>query len=60
MSDDLSKKLDEAREREEYYRAVFLFWKRRRQKLEAQIPDPIWDEISKICDEAWNDEESNG
>lgn len=60
MSDNLSKKLDEARKKEAYYRALLLFWKRRRQILEAQIPDPNWDEISKICDEAWNDEESNG
>lgn len=52
MNDDLSKKLDEAREKETYYRGLLLFWKRRRQKLEAQIPDHIWNE-------AWNDDDES-
>jgi len=35
---DISQALDQAHEREEHYRALLLFWKRRRQRLETMIP----------------------
>lgn len=41
--DTLSLELDEARTMEEHHRGLLLFWKRRRQRLESQIPldDPF-------------------
>lgn len=39
MTRTLSNQLDEARTMEEHYRALLLFWKKRRQRLEVQIPD---------------------
>ena len=53
MDNELSKLLDEARLMETRYRALLLHWKKRRQRLEAQIHDPVFDEISQICNDAW-------
>lgn len=54
-SDDLDKSLsfllDEAKTQEEHYRALLLFWKTRRQNLEALIPNEysdLWDQINSI------------
>lgn len=44
--ENLSTALDEARAMEEHYRALLLFWKERRQRLESQIPlDNPWQEL---------------
>ncbi len=50
----LSSQLDEALANEEHYRALLLFWKQRRQKLERQI-HTILDEASQIAENAFND-----
>lgn len=53
----LSYQLDQARQMEEHYRALLLFWKQRRQRLEAQLPgDNIFSQILEIAREAWSNE----
>lgn len=54
----ISTQLDEARQMEEHYRALLLFWKQRRQNLEAQLPaDNIFDQILEIAKRAWGNNE---
>lgn len=51
----LSAQLDQARQMEEHYRALLLFWKQRRQRLEAQIPNSnIFNQILTIAQRAWS------
>jgi hypothetical protein len=52
----ISVQLDQAREMEEYYRALLLFWKQRRQRLEAQIvtDDPFTDFLKELLDDRPN------
>ena len=50
----LSALLDEAIAKEEEYRDKLLYWKQRRQELQAQIPRlPFWDEILETVEEAF-------
>lgn len=54
----ISFQLDQARQMEEHYRALLLFWKQRRQNLEAQLPgDNIFDQIRDIAQRAWRQNE---
>lgn len=48
----LSSQLDEATQMEEHYRDLLLFWKQRRQKLQAQIPN---DSFQSLLEELFND-----
>lgn len=51
----LSAQLDQARQMEEHYRALLLFWKQRRQYLEAQLPtDGVFDQFLQIAKQAWS------
>lgn len=51
----LSAQLDQARGMEEHYRALLLFWKQRRQSLEAQLPtDGVFDQFLQIAKQAWS------
>lgn len=51
----LSAQLDQARQMEEHYRALLLFWKQRRQHLEAQLPtDGVFDQFLQIAKQAWS------
>ena len=60
MTDDerkLSAQIDQARDFEEYYREMLLFWKRRRQRLEQRIPlTGIFKEVEIILGEVSNDD----
>lgn len=54
----LSYELDRAREMEAHYRALLLFWKQRRQHLEAQLPtDNIFSQILEVAQQAWSKNE---
>lgn len=64
----LSYQLDQARQMEEHYRALLLFWKQRRQHLEAYIPnevegqlpgDNVFSQILEIAQKAWNNDRPN-
>jgi len=56
----LSALLDEAKAKEEAARDQLLYWKQRRQELEAQIPRlPFWDEIQETIEEAWRNVAKN-
>jgi hypothetical protein len=46
--------LSKARDLEEHHRALLLFWKKRRQKLEAKLIDNPLAEIEKLANEQWN------
>jgi hypothetical protein len=50
----LSNNLTQARAMEEHYRGLLLFWKSRRQRLEAQIPldDPFKEFLKGLCNDA--------
>lgn len=51
--------LSEARDLEEHHRALLLFWKKRRQKLEAKLIDNPLAEMRRIANEQWSDESSD-
>jgi hypothetical protein len=52
----LSTQLDEARTMEEHYRALLIFWKQRRQRLESEIliDDPFSDFLKELLNEPHN------
>lgn len=51
----ISTQLDQAREMEAHYRALLLFWKQRRQRLESQVPNGgVIDQILQIAQRAWS------
>jgi hypothetical protein len=57
---NLSALLDEAKAKEEAARDQLLYWKQRRQELEAQIPRlPFWVEIQATIEEAWRNVTNN-
>ena len=66
MTDDerqLSEAIEEARHYEDHYRQLLVFWKRRRQRLEQQIPlDNIHNLVDELVNEIWssdNDDDGN-
>lgn len=54
--DDILRELSQARDTEEHYRDLLLFWKQRRQRFEAQLIDDPVGEIAEIVEELFNDE----
>jgi len=56
----LSYQLDQARQMEEHYRALLLFWKQRRQYLEAELlGDNVFSQMLEIAQKAWSNERPN-
>ena len=51
MNDELSRQLEQSLAMEEYHRERLLYWKKRRQRLEDEIPDLFKELLKELGDD---------